>query len=52
MAGSDMVVMWRNEDDSLTISQRHGYDHTEPVVVEEPLRTAFLPLLQPTVVST
>ncbi|KAJ3867576.1 hypothetical protein EV359DRAFT_34210 [Lentinula novae-zelandiae] len=49
MAGSDMVVMWRNEDDSLTISQRHGYDHTEPVVVEEPLRTAFLPLLQPTV---
>ncbi|KAJ4488215.1 hypothetical protein J3R30DRAFT_3695951 [Lentinula aciculospora] len=49
MAGSDMVVMWRNEDDSLTISQRHGYDHTEPVVVEEPLRTAFLPMLQPTV---
>ncbi|KAF8831523.1 hypothetical protein HHX47_DHR1000815 [Lentinula edodes] len=49
MAGSDMVVMWRNEDDSLTISHRHGYDHTEPVVVEEPLRIAFLPMLQPTV---
>ncbi|KAJ3990021.1 hypothetical protein F5890DRAFT_1482717 [Lentinula detonsa] len=49
MAGSDMVVMWRNEDESLTISHRHGYDHTEPQVVEEPLRTAFLPMLQPTV---
>ncbi|KAJ3767487.1 hypothetical protein FB446DRAFT_327410 [Lentinula raphanica] len=52
MAGTDMVVMWRNEDDSLTISHRHGYDHTEPQVVEDPPRTAFLPMLQPTVWSS
>ncbi|KIK59658.1 hypothetical protein GYMLUDRAFT_244883 [Collybiopsis luxurians FD-317 M1] len=49
MAGSDMVVMWRNEDGSLTISQRHAKDHTEPEVDDSPLRTAFLPPQQATV---
>ncbi|KAF5376527.1 hypothetical protein D9757_008300 [Collybiopsis confluens] len=43
MAGSDMIVMWRNQDGSLTISHRHAKDHTEPEVDETPLRTAFLP---------
>jgi len=51
MVGSHMVVLWRNDDESITLSQRYATGHIEPQVVENPPRIASLPEVQPANVS-
>ena len=40
MVGSDMVVMWPNEDGGITLSQRFADSYSEPTIVQSPARVA------------
>ena len=42
MAGSPMVIVWSNEDNTITLSQREASGHSPPTVVAEPARVAWL----------
>jgi hypothetical protein len=42
MVGSDMVILWPNQDGSITLSQRYAAAYSEPRVVQSPPRVAFV----------
>ncbi|KAH8796232.1 hypothetical protein DL96DRAFT_1643983 [Flagelloscypha sp. PMI_526] len=42
MADTDMVIAWENSDKSITLSQRRGQGHDNPVVVDSPSYKATL----------
>ncbi|KZW01887.1 hypothetical protein EXIGLDRAFT_597162, partial [Exidia glandulosa HHB12029] len=42
MADSAMVIMWANEDGSVTLSQRTAPGHVQPTVTTKPARVATL----------
>ena len=40
MLNSDMVVLWKNDDGSTTVSQRKAVWYSEPLVLKAPKRLA------------
>ncbi len=42
MAGTHMVLVWPNDDGTVTLSQRYGRGHYEPQVVDNPPRVASI----------
>ncbi|EJD42302.1 CBD9-like protein [Auricularia subglabra TFB-10046 SS5] len=46
MIGSPMVIMWANDDGTITLSQRQASEHAEPKVAPNPPRVATLDAAQ------
>ncbi|KAF9050674.1 CBD9-like protein [Hymenopellis radicata] len=40
MAGSHMIILWKNDDGTVTVSQRYGTGHTEPLFDNSPPQLA------------
>lgn len=40
MIDADMIIMWPNQDGSVTLSQRASRNHAQPTIVDNPARVA------------